>query len=251
MPPQHFYLNWQFWSALVAITAVALSQLPPVHLWFRPRRVEVEVHSRIRIAHKVGNPNVGMFVSVRNTGGRELRVRGLNVSLTRDGNFIGIYPALNYFENPSSQSPVLFVPFTIKPGETWAHSMSFLNLFDRANEKLYRESESKLSADIRGKLASRPGNDKQAVVADPELVAPFINLFEQLFIWKPGEYVAELVVDVEPGSATFKQSYRFTLYESDTTELRDHTQDYKFGGGLSYNVDKHIGVFVPISRHVG
>jgi hypothetical protein len=251
VPSQPFYLDWQFWSAVVAIAALVLSQLPPVHLWFRPRRVEVEVHSRIQVTHKVGNPNVGMFVSVRNTGGRELRVRGLKVSLTRDGKAIGVYPALNYFESPSSQSPVLFVPFTVKPGETWAHATNFLNLFDRATEKLYRESESRLAADIRRKLDARPEQDKQAVVAEPELVAPFIDLFDQLFIWQPGEYVAELVVDVEPGSASFKQSYRFTLYESDTTELRGHTQDYKFGGGLSYNVDRHVGVFVPISRHGG
>ena len=251
MPPQPFYLNWQFWSAVVAIVALALSQLPPVHLWFRPRRIGVEVHNRIQVTHKVGNPNVGMFVSLRNTGGRALRVSGLRVSLTRDGKAIGVYPALSYFETLSSQSPVLFVPFTVKPGETWEHGTNFLNLFDRATEKLYRESESKLAADIRRKLQARPEHDKQLVIAEPELVAPFFQLFERLFIWQPGEYVAELIVDVDPGSASFKQNYRFTLYESDTAELHSHTRDYQFGGGPSYNVDRHVGVFVPISRHAG
>lgn len=208
-----FYLDWQFWAAVVAVLALVLSQLPPVRLWFRPKRLEVEVHSRIQVTHKVGNPNVGMFVSVRNTGGRELRIRSLAIALSRDGVPLATLTAQNYFESPSSQASVLFVPFSLKPGESWAHGTNFLNLFDRATEKLYRESESALGADIRRKLRARPAEDSRPVVAEPELVAPFLAMFERLFIWQPGEYVAELKVVAEPGSASFGRSYRFTLYE--------------------------------------
>lgn len=249
--PTPLYLDWQFWAAVVAGLALVLSQLPPVALWFRPRRLEVEVHSRIQVTHKVGNPNLGMFVSVRNTGGRELRIRSLRIVLARDNSPLANLPAQNYFENPSSQSSVLFVPFTLKPGDTWAHGTNFLNFFDRATEKLYRESESKLGADIRLKLDMRPEDDKNAVVAELDLVAPFVSLFHQLFIWQPGEYVAELIVETEPGSASFSRKYRFTLYESDSAELRAHIDDYRFGGGISYNADKHVGVFVPLSQHNG
>ena len=104
---------------------------------------------------------------------------------------------------------------------------------------------------IQVRQAARAENDRNSVIAEPELVAPFMKLFEQLFIWQPGEYVAELIVDVEPGSASFSRKYRFTLYESDSTELRAHINDYKFGGGVSYNIDKHVGVFVPLSQHGG
>lgn len=249
--PTPLYLDWQFWAAVVAGLALILSQLPPVVLWFRPRRLEVEVHSRIQVTHKVGNPNVGMFVSIRNTGGRELRIRSLRIVLARDNNSLANLPAQNYFESPSSQSTVLFVPFTLKPGDTWEHGTNFLNFFDRATEKTYRESESKLGADIRRKLDVRAEDDKNAVVAESDLVIPFMRLFDQLFIWQPGEYVAQLIVEAESGSASFSRKYRFTLYESDSTELRAHTEDYKFGGGVSYNVDKHAGVFVPLSQHNG
>lgn len=145
LTPSPIYLDWQFWSALAALLALALSQLPPVHLWFRPRRLDVEVHSRIQVTHKVGNPNVGMYVSVRNTGGRELRIRAMRLYVSRDDKPLGMLPAQNYFETPSSQSSVLFLPFSVKPGETWAHGTNFLQLFDRATEKLYRESESALA----------------------------------------------------------------------------------------------------------
>ncbi len=249
--PIPLYLDWQFWAAVVAGLALVLSQLPPVVLWFRPRRLEVEVHSRIQVTHKVGNPNVGMFVSVRNTGGRELRIRTLRIVLSRDNLPLVNLPAQNYFETPSSQASVLFVPFTLKPGDTWAHGTNFLKFFDRTTEKQYRESESKLGADIRRKLDARAESDKNPVVAEPELVTPFLKLFDQLFIWQPGEYVAELIVEAEPGSASFSRKYRFTLYESDSADLRAHIEDYKFGGGVSYNVDKHAGVFVPLYQHNG
>ncbi|EGK71669.1 hypothetical protein METUNv1_02175 [Methyloversatilis universalis FAM5] len=249
--PTPLYLDWQFWAAVVAALALVLSQLPPVHLWFRPRRLDVEVHSRIQVTHKVGNPNVGMFVSIRNTGGRELRIRSLRIVIARDSAPLLTLPAQNYFETPSSQASVLFVPFSLKPGDTWAHGTNFLNLFDRATEKLYREAESALRADIQKKLKAKTVQDNEMVVAEQELVAPFTKLFNDLFVWKPGEYVAELIVDAEPGSASFSKKYRFTLYESDSEELETHTDDYKFGGGVSYNIERHVGVFVPLSQHGG
>lgn len=249
--PVPIYQDWQFWSAIVAFLALALSQLPPVHLWFRPRRLEVEVHSRLQVTHKVGNPYVCMCMIVRNTGGRELQILSMKLAVARDGTPLGTFHAQNYFESPSSQSSVLFVPFSLKPGETWAHGTSFLQSFDRATEKLYRESESALSADVRRKIATRPKDCQEAVRVEAELVKPFLNLFDRLFVWLLGEYVIELIIGTTPGSASSGRPYRFTLYESESTELRSHTDDYAFGGGLTYNVDRHVGVFVPLSQHVG
>ncbi|HQR52480.1 MAG TPA: hypothetical protein PLZ79_04365 [Burkholderiales bacterium] len=175
----------------------------------------------------------------------------MTLGISRDGVQLGTFPARNYFETPTSQSSVLFVPFSLKPGEVWAHGTNFLRFFDRATEKLFRESESALSSDIRRKLAARPEDDKRAVTAEPALVKPFFDLFERLFVWFPGEYVIALMVDAEPGSASFSKQYRFTLYESDSTELKSHVEDYPYGGGLSYNVDRHAGVFVPLLEHGG
>ena len=72
---------------------------------------------------------------------------------------------------------------------------------------------------------------------------------ERLFIWHPGEYVMELVVEAEPGSATYAKKYRYTLYESDTAELLKHAEDYQHGAGITYNVDRHRGLSVTIAEH--
>lgn len=126
-----------------------------------------------------------------------------------------------------------------------------MNLFDRLTEKQFRENLSALDSDIRRKIRERPEEDKQAVIAEPNLVCLFNAMFEKLFVWLPGEYVANLQVDAEPGSASYSKKYRFTLYESDTVELREHVKDYQFGGGLTYNVDRHIGIDVPLTEHIG
>jgi len=246
-----FYLDWQFWAAIAAFLALILSQLPPVRLWLLPRRLEAEVHHKIQITHKIGNPNLGLFISIRNTGGRNLRIRAMELSVKRDGEALGRYPAQNYFERLSDQSMVLFVPFTLKPGESWEHGTNFFNEFDRATEKSFRENASSLTTDIGAKLEARPDSDKTPVVAEPALVDPFHRLFDRLFAWAPGEYIVELKVRAEPGSASFSQRYRFTLFESDTMELRSYADDFKFGGSIMYNSQRHSGLFVPLQPHNG
>lgn len=249
--PTPFYLDWTFWAAALSLLAIALSQLPPIHLLVRPKRLEVEVHSRIRITHMVGNPNASVVVSVRNTGGRQLRVQSLRLTLTRDSKPLITLPGLNYFEAPTSEAAVLFVPFNLKPGDTWTHSVAFFNEFDRQTEKHFRESESALRFDIRKRLDARGKDETAPVTADPKLVEPFFALFDRLFVWQPGEYVAKLEVLAQPGSASFSKKYRFTLYESDTRDLVEQKNDYKFGGGIAYKLESHAGVNVALAEHIG
>lgn len=246
-----FYLDWKLWSVVMSSVAILLSQLPPIRLWLKPRRVEVEVNSRIQITHKIGNPNVGLHVSLANSGGRELRVRGLKLHIYRDGKQIVSMPAQNYFEKPTDTTSVLLVPLPLKPDEYWSHSVNFLNCFNRSTEKMYRASQAAQRNDIQEKLKVRAIDDKDRVKADPKFTEPFIQLFQQLFIWEPGEYVVELTVDTVPASATYAKKYRFTLYESDTVELRKQVEDYPYGAGIYYNVDDHAGVFVPLTEHIG
>ena len=251
LPPSPIYLDWTFWAAVFSLVAIILSQLPPVHLLLRPKRLEVEVCSRIRISHKAGNPNAGLVVSVRNTGGRALRIRSLCLRIARDGEPLLTLSGKTFFETATATTPVLFVPFNMRPGDDWSHSVMFFNDFDRLTEKNFRQCMSTLSADIRQKIAARKNGDEAAVVADPKLVEPFLKLFGELFVWKPGEYVATLDVLAEPGSASFSKKYRFTLYESDTRDLEAFTDDYKLGGGIIYTVPAHNGVDIPLAEHVG
>ncbi len=177
-----------------------LSQFPPVLTWFKPRRLlEVETLSRIVITHKIGNPNLGLYVSIRNGGKSDVRIRSVSLAVKRDDVDLGIFPAQSYFETMTTKESTLFVAFTLKPGETWGHTINFLRIFDRTTEKWYRQCESTLKENLRKKIELRDalheeGETKTMVEVDPEFVQPFQSYFEKNFAWLPGEYLVNLTI---------------------------------------------------------
>jgi len=76
-----FYLDWTFWTAVVAAVALILSQLPPVLSWFRRAKIDIEVYSRIGLSHKIGNPNASMHIILSNSGGRALRIKKVSLQM--------------------------------------------------------------------------------------------------------------------------------------------------------------------------
>lgn len=243
------YLNWEFWSAIFAGIAIALSQFPPVVSWFKPaRRLDVETLSRIVVTHKIGNPNLGLYISIRNSGRSDTRIRAMNLRVERDHVALGDYPSQNYFESMTSKESTLLVAFTVKPGEIWAHTVNFLKEFDRTTEKWYRQSESALREDIRVKVAARATDAPKVMVeADPELIQPFIRFFEQHFVWLPGEYLVQLTIATDHATSAVTKNFRFTLFESDSGDLRAAVDDYKYGAGISWDrSDKKNAFLIPI-----
>jgi hypothetical protein len=246
----HWYLDWALWSSLFALAAIVLSQLPPLHILFRTRRLDIEVYSRVRVSHQVGNPIISLVISLRNAGGRKLRIRSLRMSVSRDGRQAFNLPGLSFFESATAANSRLFVPFDIKPDETWVHSVMFSSPLERQDEKILRASTSAIRSDIDAKIQLRPeGAPKTAVEAAPNLVEPVEKLFDSSFAWYPGEYVVTLQVEVESIATPRSKKYRFTLYESDTNELRARKDDLKFGDGVYFQSNKHVFLDVPLSRN--
>jgi hypothetical protein len=244
------YLDWAFWAVVTSVVALILSQLPPVHQLIRKKKLTVEMHSRIQITHKVGNPNAGVLMSIRNTGGRKLRFHRISLDLTRDD---GLNVALNgqaCFEIQNSDNPTAFVPVTMSPGETWTQTVAFYNELGRQDERLYRELESDFRSALEAKIKDRASSD-ELVQVDNATVDPFHNLFERLFVWEPGEYRSTLKVWAKPGTAFYSNEFRFTLYESDTADLRKQTDSYKYGAGISYHSRAHDSLHIPLATNVG
>jgi hypothetical protein len=248
MPPPvnvPLYLDFSFWAALVAAIAIILSQLPPVHLWFRKARLDIEPYSRIAIMHKVGNPNAQLHLILTNSGGRSIRVKGITLKIRRDGKDVAILPAQNYLQNPDDKSTVLFTSFPLKPKEEWAHIVNFLNYFSRADEKKYRSMESKLRENIV-ELVKLPENKDRIVEVEDKFVSPFIEMFNEKFIWNPGEYEVAILVNTTSEKANIEKKYRFTIFESDSNELSKVKDDYKSGDGINWDSGKHAGVIVEL-----
>lgn len=241
------YLDWSFWAVLVSLVAIILSQLPPVHLWFRRAKLDLELYSRIHITHKVGNPNLQLHIIISNIGGRTIRVKDIKVTIRRDGSDVAILPAQNYLQNPNHKNSVLLTSFSLKPKDEWAHIVNFLNYFSREDEKRFRSADARLREDIIEKK-KLPENNDRLVEAESELVSPFLTMFSQKFVWLPGEYQLFISVISSDNSASIEKQYRFTLFESDSEALSKVTGEYKFGDGINRDSGNFTGVLVQISE---
>ena len=242
-----FYLDWKFWSFVVAFLALSLSQLPPIHILFRRQKLETEAYSQMHITHKVGNPNVQLHLILSNIGGRVLRVRSIELQFKRGEEDDFVLPAKNYMQLSSDKESVLLTSFKLKPEEEWAHIVNFLNFYSRDEDKLFRQLESNLRLDILAKRELLEDKNLN-VAADENNILPILEFFKKKFRWLPGEYEMILRVKTDPPNAMSDKHFRFVLFESDSNELSDYQKDYKYGFGVSLNVEKHVGVFVPLSE---
>ena len=243
-----FLSDWTFWSFVAAAVAIALSQLSPVRLWFRKPSLDAEVHATISVSHRVGNPNLQLHVIVINNGGKPIRVRGMSISVSRNGEKHGTYPAQNYLQKSSDTVSVLFTPFTLMPDDEWSHIMNFLKFFSREDENLYRQLESQLRSDVNEKLAIRrmvEDNPTGLVEADEENVAPLLEFFEERFNWTAGEY--EMTLIIEGDKTKCAKRFTFAIFESESAELRSIADHYKYGAGILWErTDVKTGLLVPL-----
>jgi len=149
--------------------------------------------------------------------------------------------APGYFPTPDAKVALMFVPFRIPPHSDWTYLVNFSSVaqLDRLESKMIRERSSRLRNDI---ILKRMGLEKNApdVPAEPEFWEPLVQHFNRSFKWVPGEYYASLVVETEPPNVAQPRRFRFTIFESDTHELRSVVDDIKFGYGifLDYHPDR-------------
>ncbi len=241
-----FYLDWSFWAVIVAAIAIILSQLPPIHIIVRRAKIEMELYSRILVTHKVGNPNIQLHLILTNVGGRSVRIRSISLSLKRDGKEIGVLPAQNYLENPNDKTNVLLTSFELKSKDEWAHIVNFLNYFSRTDEKKYRNAEVLLKNDIQSKRIL-PDNKDRLVEADSKNVTALLEMFNEKFVWFPGDYELSVLAMTSDKKVNALKNYRFTLFESDSSELSKVKDDYKLGDGIYWNSENHPGVILQIT----
>lgn len=239
------YLDWTFWAVVVAALALVLSQLPPIYQLVRRAKLGIEIYTRAHLTHKIGNPNVQLHIILSNAGGRSVPVRGVALAIRRDGKDIAVLPAQNYLQDPNSERTVLFTRFSLKPREEWAYIVNFLNYFSRTDEKKYRAAELALKNDIMSKRQLAENKDT-LVEADHAYVEPLIAMFNDKFIWQPGEYQIRIAVDAVPRRAGLEKTYRFTLFESDSAEFTAAKDDFRTGDGIYWNSGNHPGVLVQL-----
>lgn len=245
------YLDWSFWAVVIAAIAVFLSQIPPIKELIKKAKLDFEVYSKILITHKLGNPNLQLHLILSNIGGRNIRVKDITVSISRDGHHLTILPAQNYLQNQNDKNTLLFTTFSLKPTEEWAHTTNFLNFFDREDEKKYQSIEGAMITDYREKAKELDiDQDKGHLIEHPkELVGKAFDFYNSKQIWKSGEYLMEVNVITNNHATDVTKKYRFTLFESHEEQLSAITEHYKLGGGIWWDPQRiQTNVILPITE---
>lgn len=244
----HFYSNWTFWAVAISVVALILSQLPPISMMLRKKKVVIEPYSIIALTHRVGNPNIRWTLGFRNEGGTTVRIKRVKCELIYNGASIIEMDSNNYFRQDDSK-PMIFTGFSLRPDDEAFYDVHFFKMFDRFENRNFRVNVSALREDIEAKREANIVDERGVAEAEQSLVDPFIEMFNQKFSLNPGEYHIRIKTISEPSQAAPIQEYRFTLYESDSEELRKYVEDYKYGTGIYFDLpDKNTGVFVNIEK---
>lgn len=245
-----FHLDSGYWQGLVALAALVLSQLPPVRIWFKQRRLDIDVPEEIVVTHKVGNPNIYLLVALRNKGGRPARVTGIYMQIRRENGDWFRLDAYR-FENPGLQGQFVMMPFEMAGDSLWVRNYLFYKNIERQDDQIFRRSKQALLRRIHEIRKERGiANDSAEIVSvEAEYAEPFRRLFDKQFRWQVGQYEVELVVEAEPDKATARANYRFALFESDVEVLREHVEEFETGGaGITWKGNRDLNVVATLSK---
>ncbi|KKJ02884.1 hypothetical protein WJ59_17600 [Burkholderia gladioli] len=254
MPDKPIYADPNFWQGAAAIAALVLSQLPPIKLWFKRAKLDVECFDRMALKHDVGAAGAELHLTLTNTGGTDVRIKKISLSFTR-GTERRELDARGYYEKSTDKQATLFTPTTLKPKESWSYNVNFFKFATREARQEYSTHGHALRADIVRKVAERNANRQQRgngelVEADPALVTPLLTLFDAQFFWRTGEYLIELVIETDKPYANTSRKFRCTLFEGDSERLRAHRDHLKYGNGVFYQdypVEPYLAEIQPVA----
>jgi hypothetical protein len=173
----------------------------------------------------------------------------MNAIISRDNMSVTQLPAQTYVANPKDNQLVLFTSFDLKPEAEWSHSVSFINYFDRNEEKEYREAEINLKNEILRQ--KNEYGDKHFAIAPLEIVEPFNNLFDKKFKWLAGEYLLEVSIETGTPKANISKKYRFTIFESQTDSLIEHKKGYASGATIYWESADYVGQWIEVGEKNG
>lgn len=246
--PPPFYLNWVFWSFVVAFIALLFSQIPPIRTLLKKANLELELYSKISLSHKVGNPNIALHLIINNTGGTKIRIKGIVANILQNQKEKCCLPGQNFYPNQQDKDSVLLTTFSLKPDEEWSHFVNFFRFFEREEEKKYREMEGKLKSDILDNRKTSNFNPEALVEATSVLVDPFHDFFNDRFVYIAGEYELKVQIITDSESANIEKSYRFTIFEYYEEELRKQTEEYKYGLGICWHSSTPNNILLDIKE---
>lgn len=237
------YLNWTFWSFVVAFTALIFSIVPQIILFSKGKKLNLEIHNKITVNHWYGYPNLSIFIGIVNKGRSKLKIKSITAKIIKESTEIKVFQCSSYYETIASTYGNLFTPFELASEESWSHLCWFGSDIERLSEQKIRSTIMNIDKNIAEKARLGVGQNN-LIETDYDIVEPLIKMHDEKFLWLPGEYSLQITIHTEPHVEVTKK-IRFTLYESDSNELNEYFNDYKYG--QTYHLQKNKGILIPLN----
>lgn len=238
-----FIKSPEVWSAGIALLALVLSQLPPVHQLLRRRALRIVIPEYLSLYHFLGNINLLGFVALHNTGGKTMTVAKIDCIVTSEGakwNLPGLMYQSRHSQGGGGQPNLeFFVEWSVlKPDEHWSETVHFFKPWTVQEEEDAAEIISKIRSNINTKIAQRPPDaPKVPVEADGEFVREAKEFFLKRFQLVKGNYRIVIAALSEKKEVLALRGFDFTLFDNHIKTLRSASDDYKLGAGIYYAAD--------------
>lgn len=228
-----------FWSAIIAASALILSQFPPIPTILKGKQLQSGISKSSVIGHHMGRINFVSSISLHNTGAKDLWVAEIDGVIFTPSNKIIPLNAENYVlpeVNPATgvffDLPLGYIP--LQPGEHWN---KLIRLYEYTTEKTISHQHSIISQfqdDIGSKLRlMQMANQKMTIEVDSKLVEEAISFFKSQFKLEKGEHKLVIAFKSEDGSVLNKLGFRFILDGYHISILESHLANYRYGAGVS------------------
>lgn len=241
-----FYLNWTFWSFIIASIALLASQELRIKLFFKKPRLDFELFSKINLNHAIGNCGINLHLHLHNIGGTKLTIRCVEVSLYRDGEKLTQLPSQGYFKEPTDLYPLLFTKFSLAPDEEWSHNVTTSQDWSRQNEKTLNDAIKNMQGALKQKKEKLGEYHTDLILAPEECIYPFKKIFDENFFWLHGEYKMKVKVLTDCSKVDVEKTFKFTLFEYYEQRLREATEDYQYGSGIYWTKSNPKPSFVRV-----
>lgn len=245
-----WYKQTAVWGVIISVTALILSQMPPIKSWVASEKVSAEVGSRIGIANTIGIPGFQVFVDIKNVGNRAINISGLTLEVTYPNGTVKRLSAQSYSKILSGQQSAIDFPITsigLNTGAVWSELVLFYSDFTPSEEEEIQKIRLRISQDIFSKLQARGGSIGPVIAANGPIVAESMQFFNKKFDLEKGKYNIVVKCAVNGNESILKHS-TFTLYDYHIMMLKSQQEDYKFGAGIYYPVNQQKQIWALLSN---
>lgn len=245
MPP----IDAAGWAAIIAFAALVLTQFPPLVpiLWQRLRGPRVRISSRpnFSLNHWLGRTWVLMYLQVANEHSGAVAIEGIDCAIRAAGGTrakpkpVTWLTAQSFIPYPGSEQ--LFIgTIRLQAGEHWQNIVTVIHEPEEAEEEETQTLVDDFNAQINGKLdalAQAGKTNEKPVEVEPELLSRAMALFHRRFAMTKGEYEMFIAARDKDNKVLGVTKFKFIVYEGMVKSLRAISEDYKYGWGISEDLN--------------